>query len=197
MVVHFIGHQGETLWGHVHQLYKKILEQIGEDPTRDGLKKTPERAAEAMQYLTQGYTQNFSEIINGAIFESTMSEMVILNGIEMYSMCEHHLLPFHGQCHVGYLPNGKIIGLSKLARIVDYFARRLQVQERLTTEIADCIQSITGANGVGVVIEAQHLCMMMRGVNKQHSTMITSVMLGNMKTNPSTRMEFMQLIRQP
>ncbi|MCX7116072.1 MAG: GTP cyclohydrolase I FolE [Gammaproteobacteria bacterium] len=179
----------------MQSLYKEILEKIGEDTTREGLVKTPERASEAMQFLTQGYSQNFNELINGAIFESTMNEMVIVKSIEMYSLCEHHLLPFHGQCHVGYLPHGKIIGLSKVARIVDYFARRLQVQERLTTEIAECIQSITGSNGVGVVIEAKHLCMMMRGVGKQNASMTTSVMLGDMKNNPSTRMEFIQLIQ--
>ncbi|OGV28127.1 MAG: GTP cyclohydrolase I FolE [Legionellales bacterium RIFCSPHIGHO2_12_FULL_37_14] len=178
----------------MQHLFKEILKSIGEDPTREGLVRTPERAADALSYLTQGYKQNFNEIINGAIFESTMNEMVIVKNIEMYSMCEHHLLPFHGQCHVGYLPNGKIIGLSKIARIVDYYARRLQVQERLSLEIAECIESITGARGVGVVIEAKHLCMMMRGVTKQNSTMATSVMLGEMRNNPSSRMEFIQLI---
>lgn len=180
----------------MQHLYEKILESIGEDTHREGLKKTPERAAKAMQFLTQGYHLDFNELINGAIFESTMNEMVIVKNIEMYSMCEHHLLPFHGKCHVGYLPNGKIIGLSKIARVVDYFARRLQVQERLTTEIAECIESLTGARGVGVVMEAQHLCMMMRGVSKQNAAMTTSVMLGEMKNNPSTRMEFIQLINK-
>lgn len=179
----------------MQHLFKEILECIGEDPTREGLVRTPERAAEAITFLTQGYHQNFNDLINGAIFESTMNEMVIVKSIEMYSTCEHHLLPFHGQCHVGYLPNGKIIGLSKIARIVDYYARRLQVQERLTTEIAECIESITGARGVGVVVEAKHLCMMMRGVGKQNSTMTTSVMLGEMRNNPSSRAEFIQLIK--
>lgn len=180
----------------MQELYKKILESLGEDVNREGLKRTPERAANALRHLTQGYTQNFDELINGALFESTMNEMVIVRDIELYSMCEHHLLPFLGKCHVGYLPNGKILGLSKIARIVDYFARRLQVQERLTLEIAECIESITGARGVSVVIEAQHLCMMMRGVNKQNATMSTSVMLGEMRNNPSTRMEFVQLMRK-
>jgi GTP cyclohydrolase I len=176
-------------------LFKEILVSIGEDPSREGLVKTPERAATAMEFLTQGYQQDFNEMINGAIFESTMNEMVIVKNIEMYSLCEHHLLPFLGQCHVGYLPNGKILGLSKIARIVDYYARRLQVQERLTNEIAECIESVTGARGVGVVIEAKHLCMMMRGVGKQNSSMSSSVMLGEMRSNPATRAEFIQLIK--
>lgn len=176
-------------------LFKEMLVSIGEDPSREGLLKTPERAAAAIEFLTQGYQQDFNEMINGAIFESTMNEMVIVKNIEMYSLCEHHLLPFLGQCHVGYLPNGKILGLSKIARIVDYYARRLQVQERLTSEIAECIESVTGARGVGVVIEAKHLCMMMRGVGKQNSSMSSSVMLGEMRSNPATRSEFIQLIK--
>ena len=179
---------------NMQELFKQILTDIGEDPNREGLQRTPERAQDAFLYLTQGYKQNLNDIINGAIFESSMNEMVIVKNIEMYSICEHHLLPFHGQCHVGYLPNGKIIGLSKIARIVDYYARRLQVQERLSLEVAECLESITGARGVGVVIEAKHLCMMMRGVGKQNSTMTSSVMLGEMRNNPSTRMEFIQLI---
>ena len=160
------------------ELYKKLLSKIGEDVDREGLRDTPERAANALRYLTKGYSEDLDDIINNALFESDMSEMVIVKDIEMFSMCEHHLLPFLGKCHVGYLPNGKVLGLSKIARIVDYFARRLQIQERLTSEIADCIQSITGARGVGVVMEAKHLCVMMRGVEKQHSIMTTSVMLG-------------------
>lgn len=179
----------------MQELYKKILIEIGEDPSRSGLVDTPERAANAMRYLTKGYQENIDDIINDALFPSDMSEMVIVKDIEMYSMCEHHLLPFLGKCHVGYLPNGKVLGLSKIARIVDYFARRLQIQERLTTEIAECIQSITGARGVGVVIEARHLCMMMRGVEKQNSEMVTSVMLGSMRDHHSSRSEFLQLIR--
>ncbi|KTD28730.1 GTP cyclohydrolase I FolE [Legionella israelensis] len=179
----------------MQEYYRKIIEEIGEDPAREGLRDTPERAANALKYLTKGYSESLKEIINNALFESDMSEMVIVKDIEMYSMCEHHLLPFLGKCHIGYLPNGKVIGLSKLARIVDYFARRLQIQERLTAEIAECIESITGARGVAVVIEAKHLCMMMRGVEKQNSIMTTSVMLGEMKNNPPSRSEFLNLIR--
>lgn len=179
----------------MHKLFTQLLKEIGEDVNREGLRDTPERAANAFKYLTQGYQENLDDIINGALFDSEMSEMVIVKDIEMYSMCEHHLLPFLGKCHVGYLPNKKVIGLSKIARIVDFFARRLQIQERLTTEIAQCIEAITGARGVGVVIEARHLCMMMRGVEKQNSIMTTSVMLGDMRNNPSSRTEFLQLIR--
>lgn len=178
----------------MQELYKKILVAIGEDVTREGLRDTPLRAANALEYLTKGYHENLDDIINQALFESDMSEMVIVKDIEMYSMCEHHLLPFLGKCHIGYLPNGKVLGLSKIARIVDYFARRLQIQERLTSEIAHCIESITHARGVAVVIEAKHLCMMMRGVEKQNSAMTTSVMLGDMRDNPSSRIEFLNLV---
>ncbi|MDP3560064.1 MAG: GTP cyclohydrolase I FolE [Legionellaceae bacterium] len=174
-------------------LYEQIIVDIGEDLER--LKDTPQRAADAMRYLTNGYQQNFEEITNGALFASDMNEMVIVKNIEMYSMCEHHLLPFIGKCHVGYLPNGKVLGLSKIARIVDFFARRLQIQERLSSEIAHAIESITDARGVAIVIEAQHLCMMMRGVEKQNASMCTSVMLGEMRDNPSSRAEFLNLIR--
>jgi GTP cyclohydrolase IA len=179
----------------MQELYKQLLEQIGEDISREGLRDTPARAANAMAYLTKGYKEQLEDILNGALFDSDMSEMVIVRDIELYSMCEHHLLPFLGKCHVGYLPNGRVIGLSKVARVVDYFARRLQIQERLTSEIAGCIASITDARGVAVVIEAKHLCMMMRGVEKQNSTMLTSVMLGEMRNNPSSRSEFLNLIR--
>ena len=175
--------------------FEQILQDIGEDIHREGLRDTPERAANAIRYLTKGYNEDLDDIINGALFESEMNEMVIVKDIEMYSMCEHHLLPFFGKCHVGYLPNGKVIGLSKIARIVDYFARRLQIQERLTSEVADCIATMTKARGVAVVMEARHLCMMMRGVEKQNSVMTTSVMLGEMRNNPSSRMEFLNLIR--
>ncbi|MCH9717240.1 MAG: GTP cyclohydrolase I FolE [Gammaproteobacteria bacterium] len=175
--------------------FKEIIEGLGEDVTREGLLDTPHRAAEAMRYLTRGYQESLDDIINGALFQSDINEMVIVKKIEYYSLCEHHLLPFFGQCHVGYLPNGNVLGLSKIARIVDYFARRLQIQERLTSEIAACIEDITGARGVAVVIEAQHLCMMMRGVEKQDASMTTSVMLGEMRNNPSSRMEFLNLIR--
>ncbi len=174
--------------------FEQILQEIGEDPTREGLVDTPKRAAKALQYLTKGYQESLDDIINQALFESDMSEMVIVKNIEMYSLCEHHLLPFFGSCHIGYLPNGKVLGLSKVARIVDFYARRLQIQERLTVEIAQCIESITGARGVAVVMEAKHLCMMMRGVKKQNSSMTTSVMLGEMRDNPSSRLEFLKLI---
>lgn len=179
----------------MEQLYKKLLEELGEDVNREGLRDTPERAANAIRYLTKGYTESLDDIINGALFNSDMSEMVIVKEIELYSMCEHHLLPFLGKCHVGYLPDGKVIGLSKIARIVDFFARRLQIQERMTGEIAKCIEDITGARGVAVVIEAKHLCMMMRGVEKQNSVMTTSVMLGEMRLNLNSRSEFLNLIR--
>lgn len=179
----------------MHNYYKKILEQIGEDPNREGLQETPARAASALQYLTKGYRENLEDIVRDALFISNMSEMVIVKNIELYSMCEHHLLPFLGKCHVGYLPNGKVLGVSKIARIIDHFARRLQIQERLTSEIANSIENITDARGVAVVIEAQHLCMMMRGVEKQNSNMLTSVMLGEMRNNPSSRSEFLSLIK--
>ncbi len=177
------------------QHYEEIIKSIGEDPTREGLVKTPERAAKAMRFLTQGYQQNLNTIINDAIFTSDMSEMVIIKDIELYSMCEHHLLPFIGRCHAAYIPDGKIIGLSKIPRIVDYFARRLQIQEQLTKEIAECILEVTGAKGVGLIIEAKHLCMMMRGVQKQNSLMKTSVMLGSFRQDSRTRTEFLELIR--
>ncbi len=177
----------------MEQLYTKLLKELGEDVTREGLKDTPTRAANAMRYLTKGYNESLDDIINGALFDSDMNEMVIVRDIELYSMCEHHLLPFIGKCHVGYLPNGKVIGLSKIARIVDYFARRLQIQERMTGEIANCIESITKARGVSVVIEAKHLCMMMRGVEKQNSVTTTSAFFGQFEKN-ETRSEFMKLI---
>lgn len=179
----------------MQDLYRQIIQSIGEDPSREGLKDTPKRASEAMQFLTHGYTQSLDEIINNAIFESDMDEMVIVKDIELYSLCEHHLLPFIGKCHVAYLPTGKVIGLSKLARIVDHFARRLQIQEQLTRQIAECVMQATHAAGVGVIIEAKHLCMMMRGVEKQNSSMTTSMMLGEMRASNSTRMEFLNLIR--
>lgn len=178
----------------MQQSFEKILLEMGEDLTREGLQGTPERAAKALHYLTKGYQENLDDIINGALFNSEMSEMVIVKNIELYSLCEHHLLPFLGTCHVGYLPNGRVLGLSKVARIVDYFSRRLQIQERLTAEIAHCIETITGSRGVAVVMEAKHLCMMMRGVEKQNSVLTTSVMLGEMRDNPSSRLEFLNLI---
>lgn len=175
--------------------FLNILEELGEDPERQGLRDTPKRASKALKFLTQGYQQNLNDIVNGAIFDSDNDEMVVLKNIELYSLCEHHLLPFIGKCHVAYLPTGKVIGLSKLARIVDLYARRLQIQEQLTKQIAESIMEVTGAAGVGVIIEAKHLCMMMRGVEKQNSVMTTSMMLGVLRSNQSTRMEFLNLLK--
>ncbi len=174
--------------------FKQIIEILGEDINRAGLKDTPKRAAAALQFLTQGYQQSIEKIVNGALFESDSDEMIIVKNIELYSLCEHHLLPFLGKCHVAYIPKGKIIGLSKIPRIVDMFARRLQVQEKLTKQIAETILQATGALGVGVIIEAQHLCMMMRGVEKQNSEMTTSVMLGSFREDRRTRSEFLSLV---
>jgi GTP cyclohydrolase IA len=179
---------------NMEQNFADIIESLGEDLQRDGLVNTPRRAAAAMRFLTRGYTQNLEEIINGAIFESDMDEMVIVKDIELYSLCEHHLLPFIGKCHLAYIPNGKIIGLSKVARIIDYFARRLQVQEKLTKQIAECMMTAIDAKGVGVIIEAKHLCMMMRGVEKQNSVMKTSMMLGSFRSDSQTRAEFLTLV---
>ena len=175
--------------------FRAIIEAIGENPDREGLVKTPHRAARAMEFLTQGYEQDLGEIVNEAIFASSNDEMVIVRDIEMYSMCEHHMLPFIGKCHVAYLPAGKVIGLSKIPRIVDMFARRLQIQENLTKQIGESIQQVTEANGVAVVIEAKHLCAMMRGVEKQNSTMITSMMLGRFREDQRTRQELLSLLR--
>ena len=175
--------------------WKAIIEAIGEDPNREGLLKTPERASKAFEFLTRGYRQDVNELVNNAIFTSDTDEMVIVRNIELYSMCEHHMLPFIGKAHVAYLPQGKVIGLSKIARIVDLFARRLQIQEVLTKQIADCVNSAIDAKGVGVVIEAKHMCMMMRGVEKQNSVMTTSSMLGHFREQPQTREEFLRLIR--
>jgi len=174
--------------------YSALIAGVGEDLSRDGLLDTPQRAAKALQYLTRGYNLTIEEVVNNAIFESENDEMVIIKDIELYSMCEHHLLPFIGKCHVAYLPTGKVIGLSKIARIVDMYARRLQIQETLTKQIADVIMDITKASGVGVIIEAKHLCMMMRGVEKQNSLMKTSMMRGTFRTSQRTRDEFLQLI---
>ncbi|MGD9858793.1 GTP cyclohydrolase I FolE [Marinobacterium iners] len=175
--------------------YASIIEQLGEDIGRDGLRDTPARAAKAMRFLTRGYNQSLDEVVNGALFSSDNSEMVLVRDIELYSMCEHHLLPFIGKAHVAYIPQGKVVGLSKIARIVDMYARRLQIQENMTKEIAEAIQQVTDAAGVGVVIEAQHMCMMMRGVEKQNAMMKTSMMLGSFRENPATRTEFLSLIR--
>jgi GTP cyclohydrolase I len=177
-------------------LYRDILINLGEDVNREGLKDTPKRAAKALKFLTKGYNENLDDIVNNAIFKSDNDEMVILKNIELYSLCEHHLLPFVGSCHVAYLPQGKVIGLSKIARIVDHFARRLQIQENLTMQIANCLQSLTGALGVGVIIEAKHFCMMMRGVEKQNATMTTSAMLGDFRHDAACRAEFLSLIQR-
>jgi len=174
--------------------YREILAGLGENPEREGLLDTPKRAAKAMQYLCNGYEKTLEEIVNGALFASDNDEMVIVRDIELYSLCEHHLLPFIGKAHVAYIPTGRVLGLSKVARIVDMYARRLQIQENLTRQIAEAVQEVTNAAGVAVVIEAQHMCMMMRGVEKQNSLMNTSVMLGAFRESCNTRMEFLQLI---
>jgi GTP cyclohydrolase I len=175
--------------------FAKIIEEIGEDLTRPGLLDTPDRAAKAFKFLNRGYEQQLEEVVNNALFPSESNEMVVVKDIELYSLCEHHLLPFIGKAHVAYIPNGQVLGLSKVARIVDMFARRLQIQENLTTQIADTIMRVTGAQGCGVVIEAKHMCMMMRGVEKQNSVMKTSAMKGTFQSDISTRAEFMSLIR--
>jgi GTP cyclohydrolase I len=175
--------------------FASIISGIGEDLNRPGLLDTPERAAKAFQFLTRGYHQSLEEVINGALFPSDSQEMIMVKDIELYSMCEHHLLPFIGKAHVAYIPTGKVLGLSKVARIVDMYARRLQIQEQLTVQIAECVQEITGASGVGVIIEAKHMCMMMRGVEKQNSVMKTSSMLGSFRNNQATRNEFLSLLR--
>jgi len=174
--------------------YKTIIKACGEDLNRPGLVDTPQRAAKAMAFLTRGYQQELDDVINNALFPSDSREMVIVKDIELYSMCEHHLLPFIGKAHVAYIPEGKVLGLSKIARIVDMYARRMQIQEQLTTEIAETVRSVTGAEGVGVIIEAKHMCMMMRGVEKQNSSMKTSSMLGTFRKNSTTRAEFLSLV---
>ena len=176
--------------------YASIITAVGEDLNRAGLADTPKRAAKAFQYLCKGYTEDLDTIVNNAIFPSDNDQMVIVKHIELYSLCEHHLLPFIGKCHVAYLPTGKVLGLSKVARIVDMYARRLQIQENLTKEIADAVMKVTGAKGVGVIVEAQHMCMMMRGVEKQNSVMTSSVMLGSFRDNAQTRNEFLSLIKE-
>lgn len=186
-------HSGET--DGMVEAFARIISGVGEDLTRPGLLKTPKRAADAFRYLCSGYTQSLETIVNGALFPSDNDEMVIVRDIELYSLCEHHLLPIIGKANVAYLPAGKVLGLSKLARIVDMFARRLQIQEQLTKQIADAIQAVTGARGVAVHIEAAHMCMAMRGVEKQHAMTTTSVMLGAFRDNPATRQEFLQLIK--
>lgn len=179
----------------MQQEIEKILVALGEDPQREGLLKTPERVERSLRYLTRGYGQTLEDVVHGALFEAESDDMVIVRDIEFFSMCEHHMLPFFGKCHVGYLPKKKIIGVSKIARIVDMFARRFQVQERMTRQIAHAVESILDAEGVGVVVEAQHLCMRMRGVEKQNSIMTTSSMLGSFRRELATRNEFTRLIR--
>ena len=178
------------------ELYRELLTRLGEDPARDGLLRTPERMEKAMAFLTKGYTQDVTEVLHEALFDVDYDEMVIVKDIEFYSMCEHHLLPFFGKAHVAYVPNGKVIGLSKIPRLVDVFARRLQVQERLTRQIGDSITEAIQPQGVAVILEASHLCMMMRGVEKQHSSTVTSSMLGVFKTQLQTRNEFLSLVRR-
>jgi GTP cyclohydrolase IA len=179
----------------VQDHWAKIIEAIGEDLSRPGLLDTPKRAAKAFEFLTQGYAQSVEDVVNDALFPSDSSEMILVQNIELYSLCEHHLLPFIGKCHVAYIPTGKVLGLSKVARIVDVFARRLQIQESLTAQIAQTIMTVTNAEGVGVIIEAQHMCMMMRGVEKQNSVMKTSAMLGTFRSEHKTREEFLSLLQ--
>ena len=188
-------HEGNTrsLWVEKH--WASIIEAVGEDLSRPGLQETPKRAAKAFEFLTRGYQQSVDEVVNDALFPSDSSEMVLVQDVELYSLCEHHILPFIGKCHVAYIPTGKVLGLSKVARIVDVFARRLQIQENLTSQIAKTIMEVTGAEGVGVIIEAQHMCMMMRGVEKQNSLMKTSAMLGCFRSEQKTRDEFLSLLQ--
>ena len=178
----------------IAKLVRDLLVELGEDPDREGLKKTPQRVAKSLTFLTSGYQQNLKAVVNGAKFTSGTNHMVILKDIELYSMCEHHMLPFYGKCAIGYISKGKVLGVSKLARIVDMYARRLQIQERMTEEIANAIMKEAGAEGVGVVIKAKHLCMMMRGVEKRNSEMITSAVLGTFRSDEKVRGEFMSLI---
>ena len=179
----------------MEEYWAGIIEAIGEDLQRPGLVDTPKRAAKAFEFLTRGYTQSVDEVVNEALFPSDASEMILVQDVELYSLCEHHMLPFIGKCHVAYIPTGKVIGLSKVARLVDVFARRLQIQEALTTQIAETIMAVTDAEGVGVIIEAQHMCMMMRGVEKQNSVMKTSAMLGTFRSSQKTREEFLSLLQ--
>jgi len=180
----------------IEDAVRQILVSIGENPEREGLLDTPSRVAKSWHYLMRGYTQNEQEVINNAYFEADCNDMVIVKDIEFYSMCEHHMLPFHGRCHIGYIPTGKVFGVSKLARIVDMYARRLQLQERLTQQIANAISTAISPEGVGVVMEAQHMCMTMRGVQKKNSVMVTSAMLGSFRDETATRMEFLNLVKK-
>lgn len=187
---------GAAKLASMEKSFLELLEAIGEDPQREGLLKTPTRAARAFEFLTNGYRQSLDDVVNGAIFESDTSEIILVKDIELYSMCEHHLLPFIGRAHVAYIPQGKVIGLSKVARLVDVFARRLQIQENLTMQIADALMKTLHPSGVGVVVEAKHLCMMMRGVEKQNSSMTTSCLLGTFKEDARTRSEFFSLLKE-
>jgi GTP cyclohydrolase I len=186
---------GEKDLDRIAKAYRELLRGVGEDLDREGLRRTPDRAARALEFLTQGYRQGLDEIINDAVFESDASEIILVKDIELYSLCEHHLLPFIGRAHVAYIPNGRVIGLSKVARIVDVFARRLQIQENLTTQIAESLMRCIEPSGVAVVVEAKHLCMLMRGVEKQNSVMKTSCLLGVFKDDARTRSEFLSLLK--
>jgi GTP cyclohydrolase I len=178
-------------------LVKELLTELGEDPEREGLVKTPHRIAASLEFLTSGYRADPHKLVNGAVFTQETNSMVIVKDIDVYSMCEHHMLPFFGKCHIGYIPQGKVFGVSKLARLVDMYARRLQIQERLTEQIAYIVKDTINAEGVGVMIEAQHLCMMMRGVEKQNSVLVTSAVLGTFREQAATRQEFLSLIARP
>ncbi len=181
----------------IEKLVRELLVELGEDPGREGLVDTPKRVAAALTYLTSGYKADVEELINQACFMQETTSMVVVKDIELYSLCEHHILPFYGRCHIGYIPRGRVFGISKLARLVDMYARRLQIQERLTEQIAYAIKDSINADGVGVMIEARHLCMMMRGVEKQNSMFVTSSVLGVFRTNPATREEFLSIINRP
>jgi GTP cyclohydrolase I len=181
----------------VEELVQELLVEIGEDPKREGLVGTPRRIAESVAFLTSGYGRSLESVIGGAIFTQAIKSMIVVRDIELYSLCEHHMLPFIGRCHIGYIPNGRVLGVSKLARIVDLYARRLQIQERLTEQISRAVMDSVSPLGVGVMIEAQHLCMMMRGVEKQNSLMVTSSLLGSFRENPATRQEFLSFIGKP
>lgn len=179
----------------IQELVRQLLVELGEDPTREGLAGTPGRVAKSLAFLTRGYRQTPRKVLNNAVFSTPASNMIIVRDIEVYSLCEHHMLPFYGRCHVGYISRGKVLGVSKIARIVDCFARRLQIQERLTEQIAEAILALSDAEGVGVVMNCKHLCMMMRGVEKQNSEMVTSTVLGSFRESPEVRAEFMSLVR--
>jgi GTP cyclohydrolase I len=187
---------GETYDPQFEDIVRQMLVRLGEDPGREGLERTPLRVAKALDFLTTGYDMTVDDVVQGAVYEEHFEDMVVVRDIEFYSLCEHHMLPFFGHAHVGYLPNGKIIGLSKVARVIDVFARRLQVQERLSRQVADALMSILGAKGVAVVMEASHFCMVMRGVQKQDSRTVTSAMLGKFRDDPRTRAEFMELVKR-